>query len=84
MQYVNLFVLLVIVGVAAGYAWIKRENMRKFYDEVKFEMHKVTWPPVEEVINSTILVFVVTIALAIVCLAADSVFSAVLKFVYGT
>lgn len=82
MLIVKIVILLAVLGVAGGYGYAKREDLRKFFGEVNFEMHKVAWPPAEEVINSTILIFIVTIALGLVCLAADSVFSTILRLVY--
>ncbi len=77
--HIFLLVLLVIVALAAALAWDKVvaafRAMRGFFSEVNFEMGKVTWPSTDEVINSTVLVFIVTIALTVMVMVVDGVFA---------
>jgi preprotein translocase SecE subunit len=82
MAWVKLAVFVACVGAVAGYCLKRRESLRQFFEEVKFEMTKVAWPKMDMVVDSTILVMVVTIVLAIMCLCVDTVFATILKAFY--
>jgi preprotein translocase subunit SecE len=43
----------------------------KFYDEVKAEVLKVTWPTRKELVTSTIVIVVTIAIVSLVCLVAD-------------
>jgi preprotein translocase SecE subunit len=72
--YVKTAVFAVVVAGLAIVLIRRREQLGRFFSEVRFEMTKVVWPSMDEVQSSTILVGVVTIALSLVCFAADWVF----------
>jgi preprotein translocase subunit SecE len=56
--------------------------LKVFFEEVAFEMGKVSWPSRDEVVNSTILVGVTTIALTLLVLVADSIFLRILRLMF--
>lgn len=47
------------------------DGLKVFFDEVSFEMGKVTWPSRDEVINSTVLVGVATVILTFTVMIVD-------------
>jgi preprotein translocase SecE subunit len=57
-------------------------GLKVFFEEVAFEMGKVSWPTRDEVVNSTILVGVTTIALTLMVLVVDSIFLWMLRRVF--
>ena len=83
MLWFKIVVFAMIVGGLAIFSFLRRAAIVQFFSEVKFEMGKVSWPAQEEVVNSTILVLIVTVALALLCLVVDSAFAAILKVFYG-
>lgn len=52
----------------------------KFYDQVKQEISKVTWPSKSEVINSTLIVVAVVLIFSLVCLGLDYAISSFVRF----
>jgi preprotein translocase SecE subunit len=80
--WVKIVVLLAVVLSGAVYLIKRRGQLRQFLGEVQVEMSKVTWPPMDEVINSTILIGIVTIALSLLCLVVDSLFAGILRVFY--
>ena len=55
-------------------------NVGKFISQVKTEMKKVAWPSKQELISSTIVVLISTMALAVFIGACDLVLSRVITF----
>lgn len=47
------------------------KRLQAFFGEVSAEMKKVTWPTMDEVVNSTILVIVTVFALTIILWVVD-------------
>ncbi len=58
------------------------KKFKKFIDEVKVEMGKVTWPSHQELVNSTIIVVVVSLLFTVYIFLADLVISQVMKLFY--
>jgi preprotein translocase subunit SecE len=58
------------------------KKIQQFIDGVKTEMSKVTWPTHQELVNSTMIVFVVSIAFTVFIFIADLVFSKILQIFY--
>ncbi len=58
------------------------EKTNKFFKEVKVEMQKVSWPSREEVVNSTILVLVITFILSVFIFGVDSVYSLITQLLF--
>ena len=56
------------------------ENIKESYNEL---VHKVTWPTTKELSQSSVLVLVASIILALVVWAMDWFFETVMTFVYG-
>jgi preprotein translocase subunit SecE len=71
------FGLIVVFLVAAGIKY--RMTIRQFTGDVRAEMDKVTWPSQAEIVNSTVLVFVVTIILTIMVWIVDFVLGHVMS-----
>jgi preprotein translocase subunit SecE len=58
-------------------------RMREFVLEVLAEFRKVTWPSRQELINSTVVVIVVTVVLAAFLGAIDIVLARAVEWVLG-
>jgi preprotein translocase subunit SecE len=54
-----------------------------FYEDVKKEMSKVSWPTTLELRDSSMVVVVFSVLLSIFIFGVDQVYSTVLEFVYG-
>lgn len=58
--------------------------IKKIADYLKgvyYEMRKVTWPTRSEVTNSTIVVIVISVIVAVIVFALDLIFSTLLGFI---
>ena len=55
-------------------------KIAKFLNDVKVEMSKVAWPTRQELINSTMIVAVVSILFTIYIFSADYFLSMVMRF----
>lgn len=55
-------------------------DLQDSYNEL---VHKVSWPSKTELANSTVIVMVASILMAIVIWAIDWVFDVVMNFIYG-
>ncbi len=58
------------------------KKFKKFIDEVKVEMSKVSWPTHQELVNSTIIVVVVSLLFTVYIFLADLIISQVMKLFY--
>ncbi len=58
------------------------KKIQKFLEDVKTEMNKVSWPTREELLNSTVIVIVVSIVFTIFIFLADLVFSNLVQIFY--
>lgn len=60
--------------------WISRrfEAMRLFFKQVKVEMHKVSWPSREQVVNDTVVVIVATAIVSLYIFGLDQIFKTVI------
>ncbi len=50
-------------------------QMRKFFNEVRVEARKVTWPERKETMQATLMVFVMVIFVALFLWVVDSILS---------
>jgi preprotein translocase subunit SecE len=57
------------------------KKIKYFINDVKVEMAKVSWPTRDELINSTMIVTVVSILFTIFIFMADSILSRLMKFI---
>ena len=55
-------------------------DLQDSYNEL---VHKVSWPSKKDLANSTVIVMVASILLAILIWAIDMVFDLVMNFIYG-
>lgn len=58
------------------------KQVRLFSGEVRTELGKVTWPSKEEVINSTIMVGIVTIILTVIVWGVDLLFGRAVSWLF--
>lgn len=59
------------------------QRIRAFLSEVKAEFRRVTWPERQELIESTIVVIVFIVILAVVVLVYDKVIQTVLQLIHA-
>lgn len=75
----NTITLTTLLGVAIGVgvvAWAyRREDYRTHVSEVVIELHKVTWPTMDETKRSTMVVIVFTIVVSLYLAGIDRIFS---------
>jgi preprotein translocase subunit SecE len=57
------------------------KNLAQFYREVRQETLKVTWPNRQEVVRTTIVVFIMIFIMAMLLLFADWIISMAVKFI---
>jgi preprotein translocase subunit SecE len=55
----------------------------QFVRDVKFEMSKVSWPSIEDLKGSTMVVIVLSLAFAVYIFAADWVLTQLVKLLYS-
>ncbi|APF17640.1 preprotein translocase subunit SecE [Caldithrix abyssi] len=58
------------------------KKIKKFLDEVKVEMSKVSWPSHQELVNSTLIVVVVSLLFTAYIFLADLLISQIVKIFY--
>ena len=56
-------------------------KIRDYIKNVYYEMRKVTWPTRSEVTNSTIVVVVISMIVAVIIFALDTIFTTVLGLI---
>jgi len=54
-------------------------NIYKFYNQVKQEVVKVTWPAKQELMNSVLLVISVVLIFGFICLGADYLINSIVQ-----
>ncbi len=59
------------------------KSIAEYFNDVKSELKKVTWPNRQEIITSTIVVVVVVIAFTLFVGIVDEVFIRLIKFLLG-
>ena len=60
-----------------------KRNPFIFFQEVKSELAKVTWPTRNETLVTTVMVFIMVFLAAVFFLVADSIMSSGISFVLG-
>ena len=75
--YLRLLMVLAGLGISAAIAWQTGPGQRFFVfaKEAKDETKKVVWPTRKELINYTIVVFLVTIFIALLIYVFDAIFA---------
>ncbi len=58
------------------------EKIQQFLENVQKEMAKVTWPTKEELLNSSIIVVVVSVMFTLYIFFADFIISHLVEFLY--
>lgn len=58
------------------------EKIRKFLQEVRIEMSKVSWPSRTELKGTTVIVIVITIILSVFIFLTDKVLEGLLNIIY--
>ncbi len=60
-----------------------RTNPVEFFQQVRQEVSKVTWPTRKETMVTTTMVFIMVVISSLFFLAADQVLSKIIKFLLG-
>ncbi|MDX1917253.1 MAG: preprotein translocase subunit SecE [Rickettsiaceae bacterium] len=55
-------------------------SIRKFWEQVKQELKKITWPTRQEVLTATLVVLVVVLVASLIILSVDYLINAVIQF----
>lgn len=58
------------------------KKIKEFFDNVRKEMAKVSWPTQQELIDNTIIVVVFTIIISLFIFGVDQVYSTILEAIY--
>ena len=58
-------------------------RIRRYFDEVRSELRKVSWPTREQVRNLTVLVFAISLVVGIYITLLDGVFRFLISVVAG-
>jgi len=61
---------------------ILMKKIKKFIEDVRKEMAKVSWPTQQELIDNTIIVVVFTIIVSTFIFGVDQVYSTILEAIY--
>ncbi|MEZ3519607.1 MAG: preprotein translocase subunit SecE [Muribaculaceae bacterium] len=56
------------------------KDIKESYDEL---VHKVSWPTQKQLINSSVLVLIASIIIAVFIWAVDKIFEFLMQFIYG-
>ena len=56
------------------------ENVKESYNEL---VHKTSWPSRKELAQSSVIVLIASIILALIVWLMDTCFESIMKFVYG-
>lgn len=57
-------------------------KLKEFFEGVKKEMSKVTWPNQKELVDNTTIVVIFSIVISLVIFGMDQVFSTILEVIY--
>lgn len=55
----------------------------EYFESVRKEMNKVSWPTQKELIDNTMIVVVFSIIVSLFIFGVDNVYSTILEFIYG-
>ncbi len=58
-------------------------KIAEYFQSVKKEMSKVSWPTQQELIDSTVIVVVFSIIVSLFIFGVDRVYSTVLELIFG-
>jgi preprotein translocase subunit SecE len=58
------------------------EKIRKFLQEVRIEMSKVSWPPRMELKGTTVIVIFITVVISVFIFLTDKVLEGLLNIIY--
>jgi preprotein translocase subunit SecE len=81
-DYITLVLWVLVIGGAFAYLWRKGHLLRlgTYIAETREELRKCTWPSVEELKGSTVVVMITIIALAVFTVVSDFI---ILQIVRG-
>jgi preprotein translocase subunit SecE len=68
----------IVVGCAVAWFTAPGRGLREFLRETQFEMRKVVWPTRQETLQTSLVVVVVTVAIALVLGAIDIILKTVI------
>jgi preprotein translocase subunit SecE len=81
-EYITLILWVLVIGGAFAYLWRKGHLMRlgTYVAETREELRKCTWPSVDELKGSTVVVMITIALLAVFTMVSDFI---ILKIVRG-
>jgi preprotein translocase subunit SecE len=75
-ELTTLFIWVAVIGVAFAVLWRKGHLVRlsTYVQETREELKKCTWPTLDELKGSTLVVMVATVLLGVFCVVVDRIF----------
>ena len=82
-QYISLIIWVVVIGTAFAFAWRKGYLLRlaDYIQSTRDELLKCTWPTVEELKGSTVVVMVAIVLLGAFTVGVDLVFTLLVRLI---
>src|SRR5687768_16335193 len=82
-DYLWMIIWMVVIGAIFGFLWHRGYlvRMRNYIAETREELKKCTWPSIEELKGSTVVIFVSIALLGIFTVGIDFVISRILSFI---
>jgi preprotein translocase subunit SecE len=82
-EFTSLFVWVVVVGAIFAFLWYKGflQRLANYVRETREELKKCTWPSVDELKGSTIVVMVTIAILGLFTVSIDFVIDFVIRFI---
>jgi preprotein translocase subunit SecE len=80
-EYIKLAIWVAVAGGIFAYIWRKGHLARlsKYVLETREELRKCSWPTIDELKGSTVVVLVAMVLLSGFTIAVDTVFSAIIR-----
>jgi preprotein translocase subunit SecE len=81
--YIGLIIWIVVIGAIFGFLWQRGYlvRMRNYVSETQEELKKCTWPSVDELKGSTVVVMVTILLLGVFTVSVDWVLSMVIRLI---
>src|SRR5688572_29293360 len=82
-SYLPLIIWIVVIGAIFGFLWQRGYlvRMRNYIGETQEELKKCTWPSVDELKGSTVVVMVTILLLGVFTVSVDWVLSMVMRLI---
>src|SRR5688572_4881319 len=82
-DYLWMIIWMVVIGAIFGFLWHRGYlvRMRNYIAETREELKKCTWPSIEELKGSTVVVMVTILLLGVFTVSVDWVLSMVIRLI---